>query len=149
MLYMPLKLSSWEWDIHSFSCQECWLLTTPIWVSLGQKLCLFLGYTASLWQNSSNDRLTNEYKSPTILTWIKQTSKAIWTPKLTIGSVEAPAFVWQKQKKKNCFSVQPYFSSPFYIYFSKSSWMQISTSDCISKIIWPKRIGNRIDRSSC
>lgn len=120
MLYMPLKLSSWEWDIHSFSCQECWLLTTPIWVSLGQKLCLFLGYTASLWQNSSNDRLTNEYKSPTILTWIKQTSKAIWTPKLTIGSVEAPAFVWQKQKKKKLFFCPTLLLFSFlYIFFQE------------------------------
>lgn len=120
MLYMPLKLSSWEWDIHSFSCQERWLLTTPIWVSLGQKLCLFLGYTASLWQNLSNDRLTNEYKSPTLLTWIKQTSKAIWTPKLTIGSVEAPAFVWQKQKKKKLFFCPTLLLFSFlYIFFQE------------------------------
>lgn len=134
MLYMPLKLSSWEWDIHSFSCQECWLLTTPIWVSLGQKLCLFLGYTASLWQNSSNDRLTNEYKSPTILTWIKQTSKAIWTPKLTIGSVETPAFVWQKQKKKKTV----FLSNPTSLLLSIYIFPRVHECKFLPQTVYPK-----------
>lgn len=70
MIYIPLKFFSWEWNIYPFNCQECWLLTTHISGSLGQKfLPVFLGYTASLGQNLSKNRLTNEFKGLTHLPW--------------------------------------------------------------------------------
>ena len=47
---------------------------TSEWL-LAKNHCLFLGYTASLGQNLSNDRLTNEYKGPVLFPWIRQISK--------------------------------------------------------------------------
>lgn len=83
-----------------YMCQENSLLESVIFIPsvaksgvssqlttkcpLAKSYCHFLGYTF-LGQNLSNDRLTNKYKDPTLLPWISQISKAIWTPKLTTG----------------------------------------------------------------
>ena len=78
----------------------------------------------------------------------RQISKVIWTPKLTTGSVEAFASILQKQEKqtnKPFFSVQPYFFCSFLYIFPRSPWMQISTSESISKITWSKGVHSRID----
>ena len=148
MIYMPLKFFSWEWNIYPFKWQECWLLTTHISGSLGQKLLpFFLGYTASLEQNLSNEQLTNEFKGLTHLPWKDKVQRLSELQSSPLGSVEAFASILQKQGggKKNYFSVQPYFFYSFLYIFPRSPWMRISTSESISKITWSKRVCNRID----
>ena len=106
MIYMPLKFFSWEWNIYPFKWQECWLLTTHISGSLGQKLLpFFLGYTASLEQNLSNEQLTNEFKGLTHLPWKDKFQRLSELQSSPLGSVEAFASILQKQggKKKLLF----------------------------------------------
>ena len=77
----------------------------------------------------------------------RQSSKVIWTPKLTIGVSWSFCIYFAKTggEKKNYFSVQPYFFYSFLYIFPRSPWMRISTSESISKITWSKRVCNRID----
>lgn len=123
MIYMPLKFFSWEWNIYPFNWQECWLLTTHISGSLGQKLLpfFFLGYTASLEQNLSNEQLTNEFKGLTHLPWKDKFQRLSELQSSPLGSVEAFASILQnqggKKKTKTTFLSNPTSFAPFYIFF--------------------------------
>ena len=101
MIYMPLKFFSWEWNIYSFNCQECWLLTTHISGSLGQKSLPFFLRLHSLFGTELIQWKVDKWvQRSNMLALKRQISKVIWTPKLTTGSVEAFASILQKQEKQ-------------------------------------------------
>ena len=86
MIYMPLKFFSWEWNIYPFNCQECWLLTTHISGSLGQKLLPFFFRLHSLFRTQLIQWTVDKWvQRSNTLALKRQISKVIWTPKLTIG----------------------------------------------------------------
>lgn len=86
MIYMPLKFFSWEWNIYPFKWQECWLLTTHISGSLGQKLLPFFFRLHSLFGTELIQWTVDKWvQRSNTLALKRQISKVIWTPKLTIG----------------------------------------------------------------
>lgn len=120
MIYMPLKFFSWEWNIYPFKWQECWLLTTHISGSLGQKLLpFFLGYTASLEQNLSNEQLTNEFKGLTHLPWKDKVQRLSELQSSPWGQLKLLHLFCKNRggKKKTTFLSNPTSFTPFYIFF--------------------------------